>query len=698
MKTILLVTLLSCAVALSLSAQTTTVFDTVFYSDEHGDRIATMYLPDSSLSNGVGVALGHWWTGERQTMRVWAESLAANGYLAMAFDYYDFRHKDSICKYPKPVTTFKLAVEFLRRNAQRFGMTTGKVVGLGQSEGAIHWGQAIVWDNDDEFFGTDPAVDDRLDAVVLLYGAYDYARFLSASKHHLDQNMVPYFSLNPDFRYTKGSPLANVANVTTPVILFHGRQDEYLLYAQSVVFHESLLVHGKTSKLHLLHAPHAFDIEWQTSKEFTAEGLNAKDTVLAFLQRHVLTPVEQDGWYQISTMPTDVHLLSVCFTDANTGWAVGEPRGAILRTTDGGLSWTMARQWSGTTGWVEWLNGVHFTDATTGTAVGFGHEGTLGDAVVLRTTDGGATWEYHWEINDIELSDVCFANADTGLAVGRSGWIFRTTDGGMTWQDSAVRWDPPKGWHGVSFTDAYTGIVVGDDGKIIRTTNAGVTWEHQLSGTTEGLMSVYFTESATGTAVGESGTILRTTDGGTTWVSQSSGTIERLNGVFFTDATNGYAVGENGTIVRTTDGGDTWTSQPSGTSETLRDVFFTDSYTGTVVGEQGIILRTTTGGVTGVGEDPIVEGELPKEYVLRQNYPNPFNPSTTIEFALPHAVYITLKVYNILGQDVAALIAGERPAGTFKVTWDASSLPSGVYFYRLAAGEYVQTKKMVLMR
>jgi hypothetical protein len=69
-----------------------------------------------------------------------------------------------------------------------------------------------------------------------------------------------------------------------------------------------------------------------------------------------------------------------------------------------------------------------------------------------------------------------------------------------------------------------------------------------------------------------------------------------------------------------------------------------------------------------------------------------------IEFALPHAGYVTLSVHNILGQEVATLIAGEHTAGAFKVTWDASGLPSGVYYYRLAAGWYVQTMKMVLMK
>ena len=90
--------------------------------------------------------------------------------------------------------------------------------------------------------------------------------------------------------------------------------------------------------------------------------------------------------------------------------------------------------------------------------------------------------------------------------------------------------------------------------------------------------------------------------------------------------------------------------------------------------------------------------EMPAEYSLEQNYPNPFNPSTTIEFALPHSGFATLKVYNILGEEVATLMAGDHAAGSFKATWDASGLPSGVYFYRLTAGDYVQTKKSILMR
>jgi len=97
--------------------------------------------------------------------------------------------------------------------------------------------------------------------------------------------------------------------------------------------------------------------------------------------------------------------------------------------------------------------------------------------------------------------------------------------------------------------------------------------------------------------------------------------------------------------------------------------------------------------------DVVAETEdVPARHSLAQNYPNPFNPTTTIEFALPQAGYVTLRIYNVVGEEMASLIEGDHAAGTFKTTWDASGLPSGVYFYRLTAGEYVKTKKAVLLR
>jgi parallel beta-helix repeat protein len=93
-----------------------------------------------------------------------------------------------------------------------------------------------------------------------------------------------------------------------------------------------------------------------------------------------------------------------------------------------------------------------------------------------------------------------------------------------------------------------------------------------------------------------------------------------------------------------------------------------------------------------------VSAELPKEYALRPAYPNPFNPVTTIGFDLPKASEVTLKIYNVLGQEIATLAFGRLSAGKYKYVWQANGLASGVYFYRIEAGEFVQTKKMVMMK
>ena len=90
--------------------------------------------------------------------------------------------------------------------------------------------------------------------------------------------------------------------------------------------------------------------------------------------------------------------------------------------------------------------------------------------------------------------------------------------------------------------------------------------------------------------------------------------------------------------------------------------------------------------------------QLPKEFSLAQNYPNPFNPETEIAFALPEASKITLTVYNILGQVVEVLIDSELYPGYHSVTWNGENIASGIYFYRITAGEFVETKRMLLLR
>ena len=92
------------------------------------------------------------------------------------------------------------------------------------------------------------------------------------------------------------------------------------------------------------------------------------------------------------------------------------------------------------------------------------------------------------------------------------------------------------------------------------------------------------------------------------------------------------------------------------------------------------------------------ESSSPVKYSLSQNHPNPFNPVTTISYSLPRSGDVTLIIYNLLGEEIARLVDGFQQAGEHTTVWNASNVSSGIYFYRLRAGDFTQTKKMVLLK
>jgi 7,8-dihydropterin-6-yl-methyl-4-(beta-D-ribofuranosyl)aminobenzene 5'-phosphate synthase len=101
---------------------------------------------------------------------------------------------------------------------------------------------------------------------------------------------------------------------------------------------------------------------------------------------------------------------------------------------------------------------------------------------------------------------------------------------------------------------------------------------------------------------------------------------------------------------------------------------------------------------TDIKESEVGESQIPQRFKLEQNYPNPFNPTTTIKYSVPKLSFVTIKIYDVLGNEVATLVNEEKAVGAYELNWNATNLPSGVYFYRLQAGDFVETKKMILLK
>jgi photosystem II stability/assembly factor-like uncharacterized protein len=362
------------------------------------------------------------------------------------------------------------------------------------------------------------------------------------------------------------------------------------------------------------------------------------------------------------------------------------------------------------------LQGITFTDANTAIAIGM--YGTL-----LRTTNAGTVWTDHsirnpplspGSLTVFWLSGVAFSDRLTGLTVGKKdtlisisdpgmrALICRTEDNGVGWARLAINY---KRWlRAVSFSDAKNATAVGDSGFILQSTNAGLSWEETPSGTVATLYSLSYVSPSLGIVVGEKGTILRTTDGGATWSTRPSGTLNTLRGVWLADASTGVAAGDSMTILRTSDGGVTWKMESSGSFNALNAVTFRGASNAFVVGEGGTILGPIPGLPVSVGEQPLQR--VPVAFSLEQNYPNPFNPTTAISYQLMANSFVTLRVYDVLGREVATLLNEVQSPGEHTVHWNASGSPSGAYFYRIAVSPaagglentFVQTKKLILLR
>jgi len=389
----------------------------------------------------------------------------------------------------------------------------------------------------------------------------------------------------------------------------------------------------------------------------------------------------------------------VDFVDKNTGWIITRNGSNVLKTTNGGKSWIEQNILTS-----EWLRRIVMIDNMTGYIVG--RNGTI-----FKTTNGGINWLSQNSGTNYDISRANFINERNGWVVGTTvsdytGVLLKTTDGGENWNKVSV--NGAAGPTDVCFIDSLHGWVaagynsINDLGKIYRTVDGGNTWTVLMGGSQINFRNILFIDSTKGFSFGynapsSSAEIYLTKDGGKNWdiIKEIKHTI--FNRIKFINKNKGWLIGDFGIIYGTSDGGDNWEDQFSNTHLNLYGIDFIDENDGWAVGWYGTILHTTNGGVTSVDNKENFNG-TPTNFLLYQNYPNPFNPSTTISYSIPKGSFVILTIYDVLGREVKTLVNKFQTKGKYNVTFNASNLTSGVYIYRIKAGNFAATKKLILMR
>ncbi len=418
--------------------------------------------------------------------------------------------------------------------------------------------------------------------------------------------------------------------------------------------------------------------------------------------------------------------------------------GGIVYSNDGGVSWTMPSGIIPTTSL--------YTIYKVGNTIFAGGY----DGLIIKSTDNGLTWKALYASDGMHcptIKDFSFVDENVGYIARYNRMVSKTEDGGETW--TTVLADTSASGntlYGVQFLDENNGFVVGKSGTGVsafyKTTDGGNSWSHLIGTFPEHLLGVHFTDSQHGVVCGRDLTLYYTTDGGTTWtagnINGSPDPDADLNRVVFYDSQNGIAFGD--VVLRTSDGGVTWDYiNPPSNAEMKTGVMVSPDHWILVGGHE--INETTDGGnswsniidwnvfdnlqlygilsdsdnylwVTSSSSEIYTTSPLvsvsdettgrPNGFVLEQNYPNPFskgsgeNSGTTIKYTVPYESDVTLKIFDVLGKEVATVFSEKKEAGTYSCKFNAARLTSGIYFYSLfesnGFSKLSAVKKMILVK
>jgi hypothetical protein len=391
-------------------------------------------------------------------------------------------------------------------------------------------------------------------------------------------------------------------------------------------------------------------------------------------------------WVQTNG-PSERIISSIAVIDTNL--FAGTHRSGVFLSTNNGTNWTSVN--SGLTDLLVHCLAVNGSKLYAGT-------GFLSGGIFLSTNNGVDWTQIYSGFAIYSIAVSSNERGKTNILAGGFRSIIHSTDDGLSWIEvnsglncSLVNSIIANGSH----------IFAGTSSGVFHTTNNDIRWNTaNLTNTYVYTLTAFGKKVFAGTAEG----IFLAAENDTNWIIVNN--VLRDVRSFVTNDTNLFAgsvsdEGGGGVLV-STNNGTSWTLINSGlmnTSVFCLAVSGSNLFAGTV--GSGVWRRPLSEMITDV------EGatELPKNFILEQNYPNPFNPTTSIEYRVGSTEYVTLKVYDVLGNEVATLVNEIKPAGSYEVEFDASNLSSGIYFYQLkvypvpgGAGNFVQTKKMLLIK
>jgi photosystem II stability/assembly factor-like uncharacterized protein len=385
--------------------------------------------------------------------------------------------------------------------------------------------------------------------------------------------------------------------------------------------------------------------------------------------------LSQNSWNVIQTFSED--LSCVIFKDSLNGFLGSGSK--ILRTTDGGITWNELA--------IQNLNAsiskIIFTSTDFGIGVGSG-------GATIISTNGGQTWVTDNIADALDLRSITYNDGKLfTCSVGSK--IYKSVDNGENWipieTPAFILWD-------IAFANDSIGYGVGLYNTSIKTTDGGENW-FSVSPIIQNhsMFAIKFINQSIGYVVGGS-EISKTTDGGNSWNTKYNAVGSQLNDVTTFGENIAWVVGSD-KILRTDNAGENWSLQTFSPYHYILSANCVDSLICFAIGGEGSLYKTTNGGGVTSAEKNISN---PESFRLYQNYPNPFNPSTEINYSLPQTDYVTLKVYDILGKEITTLVNEEQSAGNYEISFDAKNIVSGIYFYRIQAGNYSDIKKFILLR